>query len=89
MRNMWYRSLGVIAGLLLLGSLAFVGGEYATYTQAVGMPAPAAASQAMPVAQTAPRGFTAVAKEVTPAVVNITSRAVRSRDRRQRDPMDE
>ncbi|HEV8243207.1 MAG TPA: DegQ family serine endoprotease [Nitrospirales bacterium] len=89
MRKMWYRSLGVIAGLLLLGSLAFVGGEYATYTQAAGMPAPAAANQAMPVAQMAPPGFTAVAKEVTPAVVNITSRAVRSRDRRQRDPMDE
>ncbi len=89
MRRMLYRNLGVIAGLLLLGSLAFVGGEYATYTHAAGMPAPAAASQALPVAQTAPSGFTAVAKEVTPAIVNITSRAVRSRDRRPRDPMDE
>jgi serine protease Do len=89
MRRMLYRNLGVIAGLLLLGSIAFVGGEYATYTHAAGMTAPAAASQAMPVAQTAPPGFTAVAKEVTPAIVNITSRVVRSRDRTQRDPMDE
>ena len=89
MKMMLYRNLGMIAGLLILGSVAFLGAEYATYSHAAGAMAPIAASPAAPVVQGPAPGFAEVAKAVTPAVVNITSRAVRSRDRSQRDPMEE
>jgi serine protease Do len=89
MKMMLYRNQGVIAGLLMLGSMAFLGGEYATYSHAAGATPPIAASQAGPVAQGTAPGFSEVAKAVTPAVVNITSRAVRGHDRNRRDPMDE
>ena len=51
MKMMLYRNLGVIAGLLMLGSLAFLGVEYATYSHAAGAAAPAVASPSAPVAQ--------------------------------------
>ena len=89
MKMMLYRNLGVIAGLLILGSVAFLGAEYATYSHAAGVATPAAVSTATPVTQTAPSGFTEVAKAITPAVVNITSHAVHTRDRGQRDSMEE
>jgi serine protease Do len=89
MKMMLYRNLGVIAGLLILGSVAFVGAEYATLSHAAGAATPVAASPAAPVAPVAVPGFAEVARAVTPAVVNITSRAVRTRDRGQRDPMEE
>jgi len=89
MRRMLSRNLGVVAGLLLLASLAFVGGEYATFTQMAGATTPIAASPAAPVVQGATPGFTEIAKAVTPAVVNITARATRVRDRGPRNPMEE
>ncbi len=83
MKMMLYRNLGMIAGLLILGSVAFVAGEYATYSHASGA--------VTPVAQGTAPGFTEVAKAVTPAVVNITAaRVARGRDfRMPRDPMEE
>ena len=91
MKMMLYRNLGMIAGLLILGSVAFVAGEYATYSHAAGTATPIAASPAAPVAQGTASGFTEVAKGVTPAVVNITAaRVARGRDSRMpRDPMEE
>jgi len=89
MRRMLYRNLGLVAGLLLLASLAFVGGEYATFTQTAGATTPIVASPAAPVVQGAVPGFTEIAKAVTPAVVNITARATRVRDRGPRNPMEE
>ena len=85
MKLMLYRNLGVIAGLLLLGSLAFLGGEYATYSHEAVAATPAGASpaaSAVAAPGTVP-GFTEVAKAVTPAVVNITAvRVARGRDSR-------
>ena len=91
MKMMLYRNLGVIAGLLILGSLAFLGGEYATYSHAAGVATPVVASPAASVHQGAAPGFTDVARAVTPAVVNITAaRATRGRDSRApHDPMEE
>jgi len=88
---MLYRNLGMIAGLLILGSVAFVAGEYATYSHAAGATAPVAASPAALVAPGTAPGFVEVAKAVTPAVVNITAaRVARGRDSRMpRDPMEE
>jgi len=84
MRMMLYRNLGVIAGLLIFGSVAFLGAEYATYSHAAGGAAtPIAANPAAPVAQGTAPGFAEVAKVVTPAVVNITAaRVARGRDSR-------
>ncbi|TAL12515.1 MAG: DegQ family serine endoprotease [Nitrospirae bacterium] len=76
----------MVAGLLLLGSLAFLGGEYATYSDAAGAATPVVASPAVPAVQGAAPGFTEVARAVTPAVVNITSRAARGHGRGQHDP---
>ena len=85
-----YRHLGVIAGLLILGSLMFVGAEYAALSQAAGSSMPAAAQPAVPVAQQTGPGFSGVARAVTPAVVNITSRAGRTRDSQgSRNPMED
>ena len=83
MKMMLYRNLGVIAGLLILGSLAFLGGEYATYSHAAGAATPVVASPAASAvaAQGTVPGFTEVAKAVTPAVVNITAARV-ARDRK-------
>jgi len=88
MKLMLYRNLGMITGLLILGSVAFLGAEYATYSHAAGATAAVAASPSVPIAQGVAPGFADVARAVTPAVVNITSRAVRTRDRGQRDPRD-
>ncbi len=88
MKMMLYRNLGVVAGLLILGSVAFVGAEYATLSHAAGVTAQVAASQAAPVAQGAVPGFADVARAVTPAVVNITSRVARTRDRMPQNPED-
>jgi len=91
MKMMLYRNLGVIAGLLMLGSLAFLGAEYATYSHAAGAATPVVASPAASAVQGTAPGFTEVAKAVTPAVVNITAaRVARGRDSRMpRDPMEE
>ena len=91
MKLMLYRNLGMIAGLLILGSVALLGAEYATFSQAAGATTPAAVTPATPVAQMAAPGFTEVARAVTPAVVNITAaRVARGRDSRiPRNPMEE
>jgi serine protease Do len=85
-----YRHMGMIAGLLILGSLMFVGAEYAALPQAAGSSMPVAAQPAVPVAQQTGPGFSEVARAVTPAVVNITSRAGRTRDSQgSRNPMED
>ncbi|TRZ97528.1 MAG: hypothetical protein D4R81_12350, partial [Nitrospiraceae bacterium] len=91
MKLMLYRNLGMIAGLLILGSVALLGAEYATFSHAAGATTPATVTPATPVAQMAAPGFTEVARAVTPAVVNITAaRVARGRDSRMpRDPMEE
>src|SRR5438067_783495 len=96
MKRMLYRNLTVIAGLLIFGSVAFLGAEYATYSHAVAGAVPVAANTATPVVPAAPvvaPRFSEIAKALTPAVVNITSRAARTRDhglrQRDRDRMEE
>ena len=96
MKMLLYRNLGTIAGLLIVGSVAFLGMEYAAYSHAAGGAPPLAATPATPVAPAAPviaPGFSEIAKALTPAVVNITSRAARTRDhglgQRDRDRMEE
>jgi serine protease Do len=91
MKFVVHRNLGKLAGLVLLGASLFLAGEYVTYSH------PGALTVAAPPAVSAPDaapmpvpGFTTVAKAVTPAVVNITSRAARTRDSRGlRNPRDE
>ncbi len=92
MRSRVTSTVGMITGLAMLGSVAFMSGQY------VGSPQGAVA--ATPVATTltgsesAP-GFIDVAKAVKPAVVNITpaKTLVRDRDRREgrewREPFDQ
>jgi serine protease Do len=91
MKLMLYRNLGMIAGLLILGSVALLGAEYATFSHAAGATTPAAVTPATPVAQMVAPGFTEVARAVTPAVVNITAaRVARGHDSRiPRNPMEE
>jgi serine protease Do len=85
-----YRHMGMIAGLVILGSIMFVGAEYAALPQAAGSSMPVAAQPAVPVAQPTGPGFSEVARAVTPAVVNITSRAGRTRDSQgSRNPMED
>ena len=89
MSQILHRHLGTIAAAIVLGAALFLGGEYLTHSQAAGLATPAAVSPATQVAATPAPGFTGVTKAVTPAVVNITSRVARMRDRGPRDPMDE
>ena len=89
MSQILHRHLGTIAAAIVLGAALFLGGEYLTHSQAAGLATPAAVSPATQVAATPAPGFTEVTKAVTPAVVNITSRVARMRDRGPRDPMDE
>jgi serine protease Do len=89
MKVLIHRHLGKIAALVILGATLFLGGEYVSYSH------PSALRTSTPVAAPAPAvpdavntpapgvpGFTGVAKAMTPAVVNITSKAVRTRDSR-------
>ncbi|MBD0316726.1 MAG: DegQ family serine endoprotease [Nitrospiraceae bacterium] len=76
------RAVGVVAGLALLGSVAFVSGQY------VGVPQGAVAattSSVTPSGTEVAPGFPEVAKMVKPAVVNITpaKTLIRDRDRRE------
>src|SRR5206468_6284850 len=68
------------------GAALFLGGENPSYSHPSGLLASTptvAPAPATPEAMKTPgSGFTAVAKAMTPAVVNITSRAVRTRDSR-------
>jgi len=85
MGSLIHRNLGKIATLTVLSAALFLGGEYVTYSQLSGMvgATPVAAAPAVSEMPKTPiAGFTAVAKAVTPAVVNITSKAVRTRDPR-------
>jgi serine protease Do len=86
MSSLIHRNFGKIAALGILGVGLFLGGEYASYSQpsplAVSTPIAAPAATASEGVNTPVPGFTGVAKAVTPAVVNITSRAVRTRDPR-------
>ena len=80
-----HRNLGKIAALIVLGAALFLGGEYMTYSHPAGLLSPRSVAAAPAVADAATTpvpGFTAVAKAVTPAVVNITSRATRVREQR-------
>ena len=87
MSTFWHRYLGKIVGLVVLGGALFLGGEYISYNHqpasAASNPITAPATPAT-AADTKPQvpGFTAVAKAATPAVVNITSRAVRTKESR-------
>ncbi len=84
MRAFWHHYLGKIAALVVLGGALFLGGEYVSYNHqpasAASTPITAPATAADTKAQVP--GFTGVAKAVTPAVVNITSKAVRTKDSR-------
>src|SRR5438876_3850112 len=89
MSQLLHRHVGTIAGAVVLGAALFLGGEYLTYSQAAGPATPAAVSPSPPAATVSAPGFTEVAKAVTPAVVNITSRIARKHERMMRNPMDE
>ncbi len=93
MKQVVARSIGVVAGLALLGAAAFWGGSYGTDSHAAGSSAPVAsqAVAAAPDAKNAAPGFAEIAKAVTPAVVNITasSKGMRSGGPDPRDPMEE
>jgi len=86
MKSLIHRHLGKIAALVVLGATLFLGGEYVSYSHpsavrtstAVAAPAPASPE----AAPTTMPGFTGVAKAMTPAVVNITSKATRTREGR-------
>ena len=89
MSQLLHRHLGTIAAAIVLGAALFLGGQYLTYSQAAGPATPAAVSPATLVATAPTPSFTEVAKAITPAVVNITSRVARKHGRMQRDPMEE
>src|SRR5204863_8774199 len=80
------RHLGRIAAVAILGAALFVGGEYISYSHPSGLHASTPIVAPVPAGpeavKTSAPGFTAVAKAMTPAVVNITSRPVRTRDSR-------
>src|SRR5438445_11654354 len=86
MTSLIRRHLGRIAALAVLGAALFVGGEYVSYSHPSGLLASTPIVAPVPAVQegvkTPAPGFTVVAKAMTPAVVNITSRAVRARDSR-------
>jgi serine protease Do len=79
----------MIAGAIVLVASLFLGGEYLTYSQAAGPATPVAVSPSPPAGTVSAPGFTEVAKAVTPAVVNITSRVARKHERMLHDPMDD
>jgi serine protease Do len=83
MSPLWHRYLGKTAALVVLGGALFLGGEYISYYQqpASAASTPITAPATVPDKAQVP-GFTGVAKAVTPAIVNITSKAVRSKDSR-------
>lgn len=65
-----YRTIGTVIGIGLVSGALIWGGQSFTASYAGNVSSPAA----MPVAVTAPaNGFTEIAKQVTPAVVNITT----------------
>lgn len=78
------RNVGKVAALIMLGAALFLGGEYLSYSNAAGVlsTTPVATPAVPDVSKTPAPGFAAVAKAVTPAVVNITSRATRVRDQK-------
>ena len=86
MNSLIHRNLGKIAALVVLGATLFLGGEYVSYSHpsathtSTAIAAPA--SSAQEAAQTPMPGFIGVAKAMTPAVVNITSKATRTREPR-------
>ncbi|MEP6602127.1 MAG: trypsin-like peptidase domain-containing protein, partial [Nitrospirota bacterium] len=86
MNSLIRRYLGRIAALAIFGAALFVGGEYVSYSHPSGLLASTPIVAPVPAGpegvKTSAPGFTAVAKAMTPAVVNITSRAVRARDSR-------
>ncbi len=84
MNSFWHRYLGKTAALVVLGAALYLGGEYISYNHqpASAASTPIAAPAVAPDTKVQVPGFTAVAKAVTPAVVNITSKAVRTRDSR-------
>src|SRR6266487_2213737 len=86
MNSLIRRNLGRIAALAIIGAALFVGGEYISYSHPSGLLASTPIVAPVPAGpesvKTSAPGFTAVAKAMTPAVVNITSRAVRTRDSR-------
>ena len=86
MNSVIRRNLGRIAALAILGAALFVGGEYVSYSHPSALFASTPIVAPVPAGpegvKTSAPGFTAVAKAMTPAVVNITSRAVRARDSR-------
>ena len=88
MNSLMRRNLGRIVALTILSAALFLGAEYATYSNPSGLLASTSTPVVAPVTavpegvKTSAPGFTAVAKAMTPAVVNITSRAVRARDSR-------
>ena len=88
MRQILHLHLGKIAAAIVLGAALFLGGEYLTYLQAAGVAAPHEVGSATPAATVPAPGFAEVAKAVTPAVVNLTSRVTRKHDRMMRDPED-
>src|SRR5437660_10196331 len=86
MTSLIRRHLGRIAALAALGAALFVGGEYVSYSHPSGLLASTPIVAHVPAGpeavKTSAPVFTAVAKDMTPAVVNITSRAVLARESR-------
>jgi serine protease Do len=84
MKSLIHRNLGKVAALVVLGATLFLGGEYVSYSHpsAIRTSTPVAAPAAAEAAQTPMPGFTGVAKAMTPAVVNITSKAIRTKETR-------
>ena len=81
MKSLIHRNLGKIAALGVLGATLFLGGEYVSYSHpsAVRTSTATPTSVAQDTAPAAMPGFIGVAKAMTPAVVNITSKAARIR----------
>ncbi len=69
-----YRTIGSVIGIGLLSGALVWGNHSLTASHASDAPSPIAIPAAIPVAVNTPtNGFTEVAKQVTPAVVNITT----------------
>jgi serine protease Do len=88
------KHLAKIGALVVFGAALFVGGEYMSDSHPSGLLTPTSVQAAPSPADTGTSvvpGFTAVAKAVTPAVVNITTRATRMHESRgpgQRRPQE-
>ncbi|HKT33967.1 MAG TPA: DegQ family serine endoprotease [Nitrospira sp.] len=72
MRQLLRKTLGIMAGMALLGTVFFIGSQPFAPFPATGSTA-ATTALAAPAAALPANGFTDVAKAVTPAVVNITT----------------